>query len=98
MADLQFVIDDRPTGISIVLSYAARLAVVAAFVFIGATKFSNNPQGEGGRRLEGGGGWWGGGGGGLCFRFFPGGGKVTGALLMIPRRTLTAGAFLLACT
>src|SRR3954465_7298158 len=91
MADLQFVIDDRPTGISIVLSYAARLAVVAAFVFIGATKFSNDPHGEWVRLFERI-GW------GQWFRYFTGTVQVTGALLMIPRRTLTAGAFLLACT
>jgi hypothetical protein len=91
MADLQFAVDDRPTAVGIALSYAARLAVVAAFVFIGASKFSNNPRSDWVKIFEriGWGDW---------FRYFTGSVQVVGALLMVLRRTLTIGAFLLICT
>jgi hypothetical protein len=89
--DLQFAVDDSPTTVSIVLAWMARIAVVAVFLFVGATKFNSDPRGEWFRIFEliGWGQW---------FRYVTGTVQVTGALLMLTPWTLTAGAFLLACT
>jgi putative oxidoreductase len=89
--ELRFVVDDKPTGISVILAWAARVSVVAAFVFIGATKFNDNPRSEWVRIFEQI-GW------GQWFRYFTGAVQVAGALLMLTPWTLTIGAFLLACT
>jgi putative oxidoreductase len=89
--DLKFTVDDTPTGVSIVLAWAARIAVVAAFLFIGATKFNNDLRGDWVRLFEQI-GW------GQWFRYFTGAVQVTGALLMLTPWTLTAGAALLGCT
>jgi putative oxidoreductase len=89
--DLKFVVDDTPTGISVALAWMARVGVVAAFVFIGGTKFDSNPRGEWFKIFEQI-GW------GQWFRYFTGAVQVTGALLMLTPWTLTIGAFLLACT
>jgi len=89
--DLKLVVDDEPTRISIILAWMARVAVVAAFVFIGATKFDNDPRGEWVKIFERI-GW------GQWFRYFTGAVQITGALLLLPRWTLTIGAGLLACT
>jgi uncharacterized membrane protein YphA (DoxX/SURF4 family) len=89
--ELNFTVDDSPTSISVVLAWAARLAVIAAFVFIGASKFSNNPHSEWVRVFERI-GW------GQWFRYFTGAVQVTGALLMLTPWTLTIGALLLGCT
>jgi putative oxidoreductase len=88
---LKLVVDDRPTGISIILAWTARIAVAAAFLFIGATKFNNDPRGEWFNvfaRI----GW------GQWFRYFTGAVQIAGALLLSTRWTLTIGAGLLACT
>jgi hypothetical protein len=37
---------DRPTAVGIALAWAARIAVVLAFAFIGASKFNSDPRGE----------------------------------------------------
>jgi hypothetical protein len=89
--ELKLAIDDRPTRISVVLAWSARIALVAAFIFIGTSKFSDNPRSEWVRIFERI-GW------GQWFRYFTGAVQVTGAALMLVRPTLTAGAFLLACT
>ena len=89
--DLTFVVDDSPTAVGVVLAWVARLAVVAAFVFIGFTKFSSDPRGMWVKLFEQI-GW------GQWFRYFTGGVQVVGAVLMLTRRTVTVGAFLLACT
>jgi putative oxidoreductase len=89
--DLRFHVDDEPTAVGIVLAWTARVGVVAAFVFIGATKFDNNPRGQWVKIFEQI-GW------GQWFRYFTGAVQVTGALLMLTPWTLTIGAFLLACT
>ena|SRR5256885_4129044 len=89
--DLKLVVDDAPTGISRVLAWTARLAVVAAFLLIGATKFNNDPRGDWVKLFERI-GW------GQWFRYFTGAVQITGALLLTTRWTLTAGALLLACT
>jgi putative oxidoreductase len=84
-------VDDAPTAVGVVLAWAARIALVAAFVFIGATKFSNDPNGEWVQLFDKiGWGHW--------FRYFTGGVQVTGALLMLPPWTLTVGALMLGCT
>ena len=89
--ELQFVVDDEATPVGRALAWAARFAVVAAFVFIGITKFNSDPRSEWVRifaRL----------GLGQWFRYFTGVVQVAGALLMLTRWTLTAGAALLVCT
>jgi putative oxidoreductase len=89
--DLKLVVDDTPSGISRILSWMARFAVVAAFLFIGATKFNNDPRGEWFKIFERiGWGHW--------FRYFTGVVQMTGALLLLTRWTRTLGAALLACT
>lgn len=89
--ELKLVVDDTPTGIGIVLAWTARAAVVAAFVFIGITKFNNDSRSEWVRVFERI-GW------GQWFRYVTGVVQVAGALLMLTPWTLTIGAFLLACT
>jgi putative oxidoreductase len=89
--ELNFTVDDAPTAVGVALAWAARVALVAAFVFIGATKFSNNPNGEWVKLFEKI-GW------GQWFRYFTGTVQVTGALLMLTPWTLTIGALLLGCT
>lgn len=89
--DLNFVVDDRPTAIGVALAWTGRLAVVAAFLFIGASKFNNDPHSEWVRLFERI-GW------GQWFRYFTGTVQVGGALLLLTRRTITVGAFLLGCT
>lgn len=89
--DLRFVVDDEPTAVGRLLAWLARFGVVAAFVFIGATKFSSDPRGQ----------WYGifeRIGFGQWFRYFTGCVQIAGALLMILPWTLTIGAALLACT
>ncbi len=89
--ELSFVVDDSPTVVARMLTWLARMALVAAFLAIGATKFNGDPHGEWFRvfaRI----GW------GQWFRVFTGVVQVTGALLMTTRRTITIGALLLGCT
>lgn len=90
MPELTLAVDARPTTIAVVLTWMARLAVVAAFVFIGATKANSNPRGRWVEifQLIGWGQW---------FRYVTGTVQVTGALLLT-WRTITLGAFLLVCT
>jgi putative oxidoreductase len=65
--------------------------VVAAFLFIGATKFSSDPHGEWFKIFERI-GW------GQWFRYFTGAVQISGALLLLTPWTLTIGALLLGCT
>jgi uncharacterized membrane protein YphA (DoxX/SURF4 family) len=74
-----------------ILAWGARVAVAAAFVFIGATKFNSDPRGEWFRIFERI-GW------GQWFRYFTGVVQVTGGLLLLTPWTLTVGAILLAGT
>ncbi len=87
--DVKLSIDDRPTGISILLAWVARLAVSAAFLFIGLSKF--NSQGEWVKIFEQI-GW------GQWFRYLTGAVQVVGALLMLTRWTISVGALLLGGT
>jgi putative oxidoreductase len=89
--DLQFVVDDQPTAIGVVLAWTGRVGVVAAFLFIGATKLNSDPRGEWFRIFERI-GW------GQWFRYFTGVVQIAGALLLLTPWTLTIGAVLLACT
>jgi putative oxidoreductase len=89
--ELKFAIDEQGTAMDVFALWMPRLALVAVFLFIGLTKFNNDPRGEWYRLFERIGlGQW--------FRLFTGAVQVTGALLLIPRRTLTLGAAVLACT
>ena len=67
------------------------VAIGLLFIFIGYGKFDNSPRGSWVQIFEliGLGQW---------FRIFTGVVQVTGGVLMLPRRTRTAGAALLACT
>ena len=89
--ELQLAIDDEPTAVGVVLAWAARFVVVAAFLFIGLTKFNNDPRSEWVRifaRI----------GLGQWFRYFTGSVQILGGLLLALPWTLTLGAFLLVCT
>jgi putative oxidoreductase len=88
--ELKFLVEEKRGAIDVFTAWLPRLAVVFAFVVIGATKFSND-RGEWYRifALIGLGQW---------FRYFTGAVQVSGALMMLTPWTRTAGAFLLACT
>jgi hypothetical protein len=88
--ELKFLVEEKRGAIDVFTAWLPRLAVVFAFVVIGATKFSNG-RGEWYRIFEliGLGQW---------FRYFTGAVQVSGALMMLTPWTRTAGAFLLACT
>jgi putative oxidoreductase len=78
-------------AINTALRLAPRLGVAAAFIFIGYTKFDNDPQGEWVQIFDRIGiGQW--------FRYLTGVLQVGGGLLMIFQRTLTIGAAMLAAT
>jgi putative oxidoreductase len=88
--ELKFLVEEKRGAIDVFTAWLPRLAVVFAFVVIGATKFSND-RGEWYRifALIGLGQW---------FRYFTGAVQVSGALMMLTPWTRAAGAFLLACT
>jgi hypothetical protein len=88
--ELKFLVEEKRGAIDVFTAWLPRLAVVFAFVVIGATKFGND-RGEWYRIFEliGLGQW---------FRYFTGAVQVSGALMMLTPWTRTAGAFLLACT
>ena len=88
--ELKFLVEEKRGAIDVFTAWLPRLAVVFAFVVIGATKFGNE-RGEWYRIFEliGLGQW---------FRYFTGAVQVSGALMMLTPWTRTAGAFLLACT
>ena len=87
--ELKLLVEEKRGAIDVFTAWLPRLAVVFAFVVIGATKFSG--RGEWYRIFEliGLGQW---------FRYFTGAVQVSGALMMLTPWTRTAGAFLLACT
>ncbi|HEV8210211.1 MAG TPA: DoxX family protein [Vicinamibacterales bacterium] len=88
--ELKFLVEEKRGAIDVFTAWLPRLALVFAFVVIGATKFGND-RGEWYRIFEliGLGQW---------FRYFTGAVQVSGALMMLTPWTRTAGAFLLACT
>src|SRR5436305_8839112 len=88
--ELRFLVEEKRGAIDVYTAWLPRLAVVFGFVVIGATKFSGG-KGEWYRIFEliGLGQW---------FRYFTGGMQVTGALLLLTRKTRTIGAAMLACT
>src|SRR5262249_29071228 len=91
LPELKLVVEEKRSAIDIFTLWLPRLGAVLAFLFIGLTKFNNDPHGEWVRifdRI----GW------GQWFRYFTGAMQVSGALLLLTRRTLTLGAFMLACT
>ena len=68
-----------------------RIGVAALFVFIGYTKFDDDPRGEWVQMFDRIGlGQW--------FRYFTGVMQVAGGVLIVFRRTLTVGAAMLAAT
>jgi uncharacterized membrane protein YphA (DoxX/SURF4 family) len=89
--ELRFAVVDQPTVIGRILAWGARVAVAAAFIFIGASKFNSDPRGEWFRIFERI-GW------GQWFRYFTGVVQVTGGLFLLTPWTLTVGAILLAGT
>ena len=89
--ELKLVVEEQRTAMDVFTLWMPRVALVLAFLFIGLTKFNSDPRGEWYRIFERiGFGQW--------FRYFTGAMQVTGALLMLPRRTLTLGAAMLAST
>jgi uncharacterized membrane protein YphA (DoxX/SURF4 family) len=89
--ELRFAVVEQPTVIGRILAWGARVAVAAAFIFIGASKFNSDPRGEWFRIFERI-GW------GQWFRYFTGVVQVTGGLFLLTPWTLTVGAILLAGT
>jgi putative oxidoreductase len=74
-----------------VLSVLPRVAVGVLFVFIGYTKFNDDPRGEWYQVFERIGlGQW--------FRYFTGVVQIAGGILITVRRTRTVGTAMLACT
>src|SRR5579872_1067902 len=91
MTELRFAVEERRSGVQAVMLWVARLAVVLAFVFIGATKFDASPRSMWVQVFDKiGFGQW--------FRYFTGVMQIAGALLMLHRRTITLGAAMLGCT
>ena len=89
--ELKLVVEEKRGVIDVFRMWLPRIAVVCAFVFIGASKFNNDPRGEWVKIFDQIGlGQW--------FRYFTGAMQVTGALLMLTRWTLTLGAAMLAST
>jgi putative oxidoreductase len=89
--ELKLIVQERRGAIDVFTMWLPRLALIAAFVFIGATKFNDNPNGMWFKLFEQiGFGQW--------FRYFAGVMQVGGALLMLTPWTLTLGAAMLACT
>jgi len=89
--DLQLAIEETRGVMDVFTLWMPRIALVLAFVFIGGTKFDNNPRGEWFRIFERI-GW------GQWFRYCTGAMQVAGALLMLTPWTLTLGAAMLAST
>jgi hypothetical protein len=82
---------EQPHRLDLFTAWLPRLGVIVAFVFIGATKFNDDPRGEWFKIFEQIGlGQW--------FRHFTGAMQVTGALLLLTPWTRTIGAAMLACT
>jgi putative oxidoreductase len=91
MPDLKLVVEEKRGTIDVFRMWLPRIAVVLAFVFIGYTKFDNDPRSEWVKIFEQiGFGQW--------FRYFTGAMQIAGALLMLTPWTLTLGAAMLACT
>ena len=77
--------------LDIFTAWLPRLGIVLAFLFIGSTKFNDDPHAEWFKIFEQIGlGQW--------FRHFTGAMQVTGALLLLTRLTRTIGAAMLVCT
>ena len=89
--DLKLAIEEKRGVMDVFTLWMPRIALVLAFVFIGGTKFDNNPRGEW-FRIFGRIGW------GQWFRYFTGAMQVAGALLLLTPWTLTLGAAMLAST
>ena len=89
--ELRLAIEEKRGVMDIFTLWMPRIALVLAFVFIGGTKFNNDPRGEWVKLFERI-GW------GQWFRYFTGAMHVAGALLMLTPWTLTLGAAMLACT
>jgi len=92
VSELRFLAE--PEGrhrLDIFTAWLPRLGIVLAFLFIGSTKFNDDPYGEWFKIFEQIGlGQW--------FRHFTGAMQVTGALLLLTPWTRTIGAAMLACT
>jgi len=89
--ELKFVVEEKRGAIDLFRMWLPRVALALAFVFVGYTKFDNDPHSEWVKIFEqiGFGRW---------FRYFTGAMQITGALLMLTPWTLTIGAAMLACT
>jgi putative oxidoreductase len=89
--ELKFVVEQKRGVIDVFTTWLPRLGIVFLFLFIGLSKFPNDPRGEWVEIFEQiGFGQW--------FRYFTGVVQVIGALLLLSPWTRTAGAVMLACT
>ena len=91
MAMFESTAPATPSRVRALAGSLPAIAIGLLFIFIGYGKFDNSPRGSWVQIFEliGLGQW---------FRIFTGVVQVTGGVLMLPRRTRTAGAALLACT
>jgi uncharacterized membrane protein YphA (DoxX/SURF4 family) len=89
--ELRLAVEEQRSAVSVLMLWVGRAAVALAFVFIGASKFPNSPRNMWVTLFEQiGFGQW--------FRYFTGIVQIAGGLLLLNRRTITAGAALLICT
>ena len=91
MRELTLLVEKKRTVMDVFAMWLPKIGVALLFLFIGSTKFRNNPSGMWFKLFEQIGlGQW--------FRYFTGATQVIGASLLLTPRTLTLGAAMLACT
>ena len=87
----QVSVEAPPSRLRAIGRALPRVGLAVFFVLVGYTKFDNDPRGEWVQIFERiGVGQW--------LRYVTGVMQVGGAILLLPRRTLTVGAAMLACT
>jgi uncharacterized membrane protein YphA (DoxX/SURF4 family) len=87
----QVAVEPPPSRLRAIGRALPRVGLAVFFAFVGYTKFTNDPRGEWVQIFERiGVGQW--------LRYVTGAMQVGGAILLLPRRTMTAGAAMLACT
>lgn len=87
----QVIAEEPPSRVRAIVKILPRVGLALFFVAVGYTKFNDDPRGEWVQIFERiGVGQW--------LRYVTGVMQVGGAILLLPRRTLTVGAAMLACT
>jgi putative oxidoreductase len=87
----QIAADEPPSRVRAIVNVLPRVGLAVFFALVGYSKFDSDPRGEWVQIFERiGVGQW--------LRYVTGVMQVGGAILLVPRRTLTIGAAMLACT